>query len=110
MTLYSKRDVILVPFPFSDLSYTKKRPALVLAVIPEHDEIICMMLTSSRLIDQRFDVPIINLDIAGLPKQTVARVSRLFTLDTSIINKRIGSLDITEFDSIVDKMIKLIRL
>ena len=68
-----------------------------------------MMLTSSRHIDQNFDIPIINLDIAGLPKQTVARVSRLFTLDTSIINKRIGSLDKAEFDRIVDMMIKLIR-
>ncbi len=31
MTVYKRRDVIIVPFPFSDLSYSKKRPALVLA-------------------------------------------------------------------------------
>ena len=109
MTVYKEREVILVPFPFSDLTNNKKRPALVLAAITEREELICMMLTSSKLIDPKFDVPIRNLDQAGLPKQTIARISRLFTLKTSLVVKKIGKLECEEFDLIVDKLVELIR-
>ena len=87
MIAYKRRDVILVPFPFSDLSYSKKRPALVLVDIPNRDELICMMLTSSISIDDRVDVSIKDIDLAGLPKPTVARLSRLFTLKQSLVKK-----------------------
>jgi mRNA interferase MazF len=43
MTVYEKGDIILVPFPFSELTSMKKRPALVMASIEHRDELICMM-------------------------------------------------------------------
>ncbi len=72
MTAYKSMDVILVPFPFSDLAYSKKRPALVLVDIFDRDELICMMLTSTLSIDSQVDIPIKAIDKAGLPKPTVA--------------------------------------
>ncbi len=90
MTAYKCMDVILVPFPFSDLSYSKKRPALVLVDIPDRDELICMMLTLTLSIDSQIDIPIKALDKAGLPKPTVARLSRLFTLKQSLVSKKAG--------------------
>jgi mRNA interferase MazF len=47
MTNYNPGDVLLLPFPFSDISNTKKRPALVLAVAEKWGELVCAMLTSS---------------------------------------------------------------
>lgn len=74
MTVYEKRDIILVPFPFSELTSVKKRPALVLVNIKHRGELICMMLTSTRKIDASVDVPIDKMYGTGLPKPTVARI------------------------------------
>jgi len=109
MTAYKRKDVILVPFPFSDLSYSKKRPALVLVDIPDRDELICMMLTSTLSIDSQVDIPIKAIEKAGLPKPTVARLSRLFTLKQSLVNKRIGFMDNEEFNIIIDKLVELFK-
>lgn len=109
MTTYNKKDIILVPFPFSELTYAKKRPALILANIPTRDELICMMLTSTKNTDPAVDIPIKNLTDTGLPKPTVARTSRLFTLKSSIVNKRIGKIADNEFNIIVDKLIQLLK-
>ena len=109
MTTYSKKDIILVPFPFSELTYAKKRPALILANIPTRDELICMMLTSTKNTDSLVDIAINNLAGTGLPKPTVARTSRLFTLKSSIVNKKIGKINDFEFNTIVDKLIQLLK-
>ncbi len=61
MTTYNKKDIILVPFPFSELTYAKKRPALVLASIPSRDELIGMMLvqvSSSLVISKGIFLPL----------------------------------------------------
>ena len=97
MTTYNQRDIVLVPFPFSELTYAKKRPALVLASIPVRDELICMMLTSSKNIDYSVDIPIDSLAGTGLPKPTVARTSRLFTLKNSMVVKRMGQMHDSDY-------------
>jgi len=110
MTVYKRKDVILVPFPFSDLSYSKKRPALVLADIHERDELICMMLTSALSIDHKVDISIKDIDLAGLPKPTVARISRLFTLKQSLVIKKLGIIENEEYGDIVSRLIKLLNV
>jgi len=110
MTVYKRRDVILVPFPFSDLSYSKKRPALVLVDIHERDELICMMLTSALSIDHKVDISIKDIDLAGLPKPTVARISRVFTLKQSLVIKRLGIIEKEEYKDIISRLIKLLNV
>lgn len=109
MITYRKKDVILIPFPFSELTYVKKRPALVLANIQHRDELICMMLTSTKNIDPTVDIPIHNLESAGLPKPTVARTSRLFTLKSTLVVKKLGEVDEIEFGEILAKVITLLK-
>lgn len=66
MMSYEPGDVLLIPFPFSDLSGTKKRPALVLAVSEDNQELICMMLTSvSR--ENVLDYPVKTYDCENPP-------------------------------------------
>jgi len=109
MTAYKRGDVILVPFPFSDLPYSKRRPALILVDIPDREELICMMLTSTLSIDHQVDVMIEDVNSAGLPKPTVARLSRLFTLKQSLVSKRLGVLNDKEFAAIVNKLVGLLN-
>ena len=46
MGKFVKGDVVVLPFPFSDLSASKKRPALVVASIQPHGDLILCMITS----------------------------------------------------------------
>lgn len=80
MTTYKSGDVILLQFPFSDLSSSKKRPAGVLAAIPHRNELIVMMLTSTKKVDEIVDYQIKNTQKAGLKEVTYARTSRLITI------------------------------
>jgi len=46
---FVKGDVVVVPFPFSDLTGAKRRPALVLAELDGEDRILCQ-ITSQQLV------------------------------------------------------------
>jgi mRNA interferase MazF len=109
MTAYEKGDIILVPFPFSELTSMKKRPALVMASIEHRDELICMMLTSTSNIDISVDVPIKKMGGTGLPKPTVARTSRLFTLKSILVYKKLGKIEDSDFKEILLKLNKLLQ-
>jgi mRNA interferase MazF len=65
---FVKGDVVVVPFPFSDLTYAKRRPALVIAEL-EGDDIILCQITSQQIRD-RYAVPIEDNDFeTGTLKQ-----------------------------------------
>ncbi len=88
-------DVVLVPFPFSRLEATKKRPCLVLArVQPKRlpPSVIVAMMTSQiqRLFPH--DVVLKDWSHAGLPKETLVRLCKVVTLEESMIEKRLGTL------------------
>ena len=70
--IYEPGDIILVPFPFSDLSGEKQRPALVFALADKWNELACIMLTSSP--KGHNEVPLKCWKQSMLPKATVARI------------------------------------
>lgn len=109
MTHYKNGDVILIEFPYSDLSGVKKRPVAVLASIPHRRELIVVMLTSTRKIDAAVDFPIQNTRKAGLKEVTHARTSRLFTVKETNSLRKLGELDDKEFEVIVTKVISILR-
>lgn len=106
MTGFRPGDVVLVPFPFSDLSGTKKRPALVLAAV-SNGELICTMLTSRQKAD-RCEHVIAAWREAGLIKPTVVRIARLFTIDRSVVLRKLGSLEVREFREVLAKVVALL--
>ncbi len=89
-------DLVLVPFPFTDLSKSKKRPCLVLNVFQPKNlstHFIAAMVTS-HLEGHPFpqDTSIEEFEKAGLPKPSLIRLSKLVTLDVSLIDKKLGKL------------------
>lgn len=89
-------DIVLVPFPFTSLTILKKRPALVLATVhpaklPGH--LVVAMITS-QLDGVSFpnDVLLKEWGKAGLPKPSLVRLSKIVTLEESMIQKTIGKL------------------
>jgi mRNA interferase MazF len=85
-------DVVIVPFPFSDLSQTKRRPALVLVDLEGNDLILCMI--TSREVRDRYAIPLEADDFWSgmLPVSGNLRPSRIFTADTSIVLRVAGKI------------------
>ncbi|MDR3691319.1 MAG: type II toxin-antitoxin system PemK/MazF family toxin [Fimbriimonas sp.] len=85
-------DVVIVPFPFSDLTQTKRRPALVLASLDGDDLILCMI--TSRNVRDRYAMQLDDPDFVtgGLPVPSNIRPSRLFTADAGIVTSVVGRI------------------
>ncbi len=88
-------DVVVVPFPFTDRTTTKRRPALVLSDAGSFNkrvgQSVLAMITSASNSDWPLDVNIQNLNDAGLPSASVVRM-KLFTLDDKLVIRKAGML------------------
>lgn len=88
-------DVVVVPFPFTDRTTTKRRPALVLSDAGKFNkqvgQSVLAMITSASNSDWPLDVNILDLDDAGLPSASVVRM-KLFTLDDKLVIRKAGML------------------
>lgn len=102
-------DVVLVPFPFSDLSSTKKRPCLVISSFKpqglNHHSIIAMITSNLNGLSFPFDYQIKEFKKAGLPKPSILRLSKLVSIDNQMITTHLGKLE--EIDQ--KKVSKLFR-
>lgn len=106
---YNQRDIVLIPFPFSDLTGTKKRPALVLSktdVQEKTNHVICMMITSVQS-STSLDVVIKDWKTAGLLKPSIARTNKVFTIDEFQVLKKLGTIKKEDFQSVLDLFLKL---
>ena len=103
------RSIVLVPFPFSDLSQTKLRPALVLAEADRGDCILCQ-ITSNPYGDSRA-IALTNTQLAAgsLHKISYARPSKLFTANHNLMQKEIGSLKADAFRQVIEGIINILR-
>ncbi len=98
MTRCKQGDVILVPFPFTDLTMVKQRPALVLSADwfnTSRDDCIVAAITSqipSRLQPDEYRLSANDLAAGGLPKPSLVRLGKLFTISKSLLRKQLGTL------------------
>ena len=93
-TPFKKWDIILVPFPFTDLSATKKRPALIISPDDYNKglDVIIAFVTSNMNQKHRIgDFVISEWKIAKLPKPSMIRM-KFATIDKTIIVKQLGKL------------------
>jgi mRNA interferase MazF len=82
--------VVVLNFPFSDLSQTKRRPALVVAALRGDDLILCQITSQAR--DDAYSVQLDDSDFmaGGLNWSSRIRPNRLFTADSGIVVYRAG--------------------
>lgn len=101
--IYKPFDVILVPFPFTDKTTLKKRPALVLSNSKyqiDTNHLVLAMITSAKNSSWVNDYKIDDIASAGLNTQCVVR-AKLFSLDERLIIKKIGSVSSNEHETII---------
>lgn len=85
-------DIVAVPFPFSDLSSNKLRPALVLAEAHFGDLILCQLTSNPRGGTQTIVIDDQDFSEGDLPLKSYARPDKLFTAEQTIIRKKRGTL------------------
>ena len=108
MGRFVKGDVVVAPFPFSDLSAAKKRPALVIASLTGDDVILCQI--TSQTIADNYAIPIADTDFTsgGLHQESNIRPNRLFTADANIILYRAGVLSPKKVQEVVAMIVQIV--
>lgn len=108
MGSFVKGDVVVVPFPFSDLSAAKRRPAVVVADSGGGDVILCQI--TSRPVSGPHAVPLSDADFAdgGLRQPSNIRPNRLFTAESSVILYRAGALRPEKMRQVTETLVTLL--
>lgn len=108
MGVFAVGAIVLVRFPFSDLSETKLRPAVVLADCERDDWLLCQ-ITSNPYSDSRA-VQLIESDFQSGSLRTVsyARPGKLFTAHRSLIAAQVGRLNDEPRRQIIGAVVRLI--
>lgn len=86
-------EVVIVPFPFTDRTAAKRRPALTLSdrAFNQHGHTILAMITSAAHSAWPGDCPIGDFAAAGLTVPCVLRL-KVFTLDNRLLLRKAGTL------------------
>jgi len=96
MTGYSFGDVVLVPFPFTDQSATKRRPAVTISgerYNSERPDLIIIAVTSQgQPAGSLGDVPVKEWKAAGLLKPSVVKPV-ITTIEQPLVIRRLGRLE-----------------
>ena len=104
-----KGDIVVMPFPFTDLKATKKRPALVITSLSGDDLIVCQITGQIREDIYVIDLKDSEMLDGKLKGTSFIRTNKLFTADKSIILYKVGYLRKEKIKEIEDKLIKIIR-
>jgi mRNA interferase MazF len=100
-------DVVVVPFPFSDHSQIKHRPALILIDLPGADAVLAAITSAGRdpnsvILDSR------DFQKGSLPHASYIHPAKLFTFERSLIVKTVGNVTETKRKEVVAKLVSLL--
>lgn len=101
--------MVVVPFPFSDLTQAKRRPALILAALAGDDFILCQI--TSRKVSDQYSVFIENSDFetGSLKQRSNIRPNRIFTADRHILIYRAGHLRQEKTEEVIRKIVEILN-
>jgi len=105
---FVKGDVVILNFPFSDLSATKRRPAFVLANVGYGDVVLCQI--TSKPAKNEFSVKIEpdDFETGSLPITSFIRADKLFTADKELILYKAGHIKQEKTDKVIQTVISVI--
>lgn len=100
MVAPAKQSVVLVPFPFSDLSRSKLRPAIVLASAGRGDRILCQVTSKAYGDADAVEIKQEDFELGGLRSDSYARPGKLFTAHESLLRAEAGRLRTPAFERV----------
>ncbi len=110
MTDYKRGMVVLVPFPFTDLSSVKQRPALVISadrLNAARADVLVAAITSqipAKLAEDELSVPATELMRWGLPIPSMLKLTKLFAIHKELIRKPLGQASPASLRIVLEKL------
>ena len=107
-----QREMVLIPIPFSDLKSKKRRPVIVISnnVYNQKTEDIVVVAVTSNIEKKDYTLLITQNDMeeGSLPKDSMIRVDKIYSLSQLIVVKRLGKIKQVTFERIVALLNRLI--
>ena len=111
--MYRRGDIILIPIPFTDLKATKVRPVVVISNDQYNGETSDVLVSAitSNLSDKKYSIHIGNSDLkeGALIKPSLIRADKIYSLNSSIVKKKIGRCNAEVLEMINIEIEKLCR-
>ena len=109
MERFIKGDIVVLPFPYTDLSGQKKRPALVVADL-KGDDLWLVQITSKNVRDS-YAIQISGKDLTSgnFHYDSNIRPNKIFTLSKDIILYKVGHLNDEKIDAVENTIINICR-
>jgi len=101
--------VVLVRFPFSDLSSSKLRPAVVLAAVDRDDWILCQITSNPYSDHHAVEIADSDFVSGGLMRTSYVRPGKIFSANTTVMYRSVGILKPMKLESIVDAVLTILR-
>jgi mRNA interferase MazF len=109
MERFVKGDVVIVPFPFSDLTQTKRRPALIIATLQGNDLILCQITSRSIADDYTIALEADDFRVGNLQQSSNIRPNRLFTADRQIIISKAGQVKPEKLNEVIAEIVTILQ-
>jgi len=109
MERFVKGDIVVLPFPYTDSSGVKKRPAVVIATLRGNNVILAQVTTNQRSDEDL--IPLKKKDFASgsLSSDSFIMVSLIFTTDVSRIEYKAGKLKQEKIKEIQNKLLEIFK-
>jgi len=110
MGKFVKGDVVVLPFPFSNLSSSKRRPALVVAIASADDVILAQI--TSRSFSDSYAVELADTDFSdgGINVASNIRPNKLFTADVNMIVYKAGNIKMQKMKDVATIISSLVSV
>jgi mRNA interferase MazF len=102
-------DVVVVPFPFTDLSSAKIRPALVLTVLTRGDIILCQITSQAAGHPEAVPILLSDFQAGGLPRASFALPHRVVTANEACVLRTVGRLNHEKLSELRDHICAIIK-
>ncbi len=101
--------IVVIPFPFSDLSGSKLRPAVVLMATGRGDWLLCQITSNPYSDPQAIQITNEGLEEGSLRAVSYARPLKLFTANESLMAKRVAVLNERTFEAVLKVAIEALQ-
>ena len=102
--MYISGDIVFVPFPFTDMSGQKIRPALVVSSVAKDRDVVVLFITSKQKASKKYTVPVVPSLQNGIKVPSVVVCDKISTLDTKVMLGSVGSLESSLLSQVGDTL------